>query len=372
MCLTFLTLVSPVSPTTTALLNASPVSEFAVTATIAVLSAAGVLLAPRWHWPLFAVAFAAVVVQSTSAALAVASYYAATTIRRPVGLAGYATAAAAAVVVPVAVRSLIAVPGGDGDAVTSALGGVVLVVVLPVVLGLWTNARKQVLAGLEERAEQLEREQAARAEQTRAKERARIAREMHDVVAHRVSLIVLHAGAIEVNTAEEGTAAEAGFIRETGREALSQLRGVLGVLRSPGADAALEPQPSLADLDRLLDKSRAAGIPVVRRDEGDTTALPAMVEHTAYRVVQEALTNVHKHAGEVRTDVVLRHGASTLEVTVHNAGPARRTVSLPSSGLGLVGLRERVGLLGGRFHAGTGLDGGFTVTAVLPLWEEQL
>jgi signal transduction histidine kinase len=191
---------------------------------------------------------------------------------------------------------------------------------------------------------------------------------MHDVVAHRVSLMVLHAGALEVNSPDEHTAAAAALIRTTGREALADLRDVLGVLRSP--DAALQPQPVLADLDALIEQSRAVGIQVGRRDEGEARPLAAAVQRAAYRVVQEALTNVHKHAVDAATDVVLRYLPGAFEVTVRNATPVQPPGSLPASGLGLAGLRERVELLGGEFDALRRIDGGFVVTARLPTDEE--
>ncbi|MER7498542.1 histidine kinase [Nonomuraea pusilla] len=171
-------------------------------------------------------------------------------------------------------------------------------VVLPLVAGLWVGARRQVLAGLRERAARLEREQAARAGQARAQERTRIAREMHDVVAHRVSLIVLHTGALEVSVPDERTAAEIASIRAAGREALANLREVLGVLRAQESPDGHAPPPSLADLDRLLGQSRSAGLRVRRRDEGDPRPVPEAAQRAAYRVVQEALTNVHKHVGD--------------------------------------------------------------------------
>jgi signal transduction histidine kinase len=239
-----------------------------------------------------------------------------------------------------------------------------LLVALPAAVGLWVSARRDVLAAARERAAQLEREQAARTDQARAEERARIAREMHDVVAHRVSLMVLHAGALEVNAPDARTAEGAALIRTTGREALADLRQVLGVLRPAEVNAA--PPPTLADLDALLDETRAAGITVVRRDCGAPRVLPRAVERTTYRIVREALTNVHKHAGAATADVELRYDDETLEVSVRN-GPSGGTSLLPGSGMGLVGLRERVELLGGTFSAGPQVDGGFRVRALLPL-----
>ncbi|MER6942845.1 histidine kinase [Nonomuraea sp. NPDC000554] len=323
-------------------------------AVVGLLAVAAVRISPERRWPLFVLAAADSLVRSPGLLLAVTTYLAATTCRRPLSLTVYA-----------AVASLVAVVPQPGTEIASSLGGAPLFVWLPLALGLWAGARKQVVAGLRERAERLEREQAARTEQARAEERARIARDMHDVVAHRVSLMVLRAGALEINAADEQTAAEAELIRATGKEALTQLRAVLGVLdRSSGKP--FHPQPTLADLDWLLDQSRSVGVPVERRDEGTAGELPIMVEHTAYRVVQEALTNIHKHAGPAATQVVLRHHPAALEVTVKNVAPPDGTPPLPGSGLGLIGLRERVELLGGEFSARAEADGGYTVSARLP------
>src|SRR6185436_11462509 len=147
------------------------------------------------------------------------------------------------------------------------------VVGLPAAVGLWVRERRRVFAGLVEKAEQAEREQKAKAERARAQERSRIAREMHDVVAHRVSLMVLHAGALEVNAPDAATAAAAALIRTTGRDALQDLRAALGVLRS--GDTGQAPLPTLDDLDDLLDQSRAAGIALGRSVEGEPRAVPA-------------------------------------------------------------------------------------------------
>ncbi|MEU1387168.1 MULTISPECIES: histidine kinase [unclassified Nonomuraea] len=187
---------------------------------------------------------------------------------------------------------------------------------------------------------------------------------MHDVVAHRVSLMVLHAGALEVNAPDARTAEAAALIGGVGREALTNLREVLGVLRSP--DPVRGPQPTLADLDRLLDQSRALGIVVNRHDEGRPRPLPPTAERTAYRVVQEALTNVHKHAGDAETDVYVRYRPAELEVLVRNGSSAVADGDLPGSGWGLVGLRERVELAGGRLAAGPRDEGGFQVLAGIP------
>ncbi|MER5324683.1 sensor histidine kinase [Streptosporangium roseum] len=330
-------------------------------AAIGLLAAAAAWTAPRRLWPLLLVAAVDSVARSPGFLLSVASYVAATTYRRPLHLTVFAV-----------VASLLAVvPQPEAD-ILSSLGGAPLFVWFPLVIGLWVGARRQVVTGLRERAERLERERAALDGRARAQERARIARDMHDVVAHRVSLMVLRAGALEINAVDEKTAAEAELIRVTGKEALEQLRAVLGILtevpRRPPmtGDELLEPQPTLADLDWLLDQSRSVGVPVERRDEGTAREVPVMVQHTAYRTVQEALTNIHKHAGMAATQVVVHYLPSALEVTIKNSVPPDDTPAMPGSGLGLIGLRERVELLGGGFAAGREADGGFLVSARLP------
>ena len=244
----------------------------------------------------------------------------------------------------------------------------VLVVGVPVLLGLWVGVRRALVAHLRDQAERLEREQLLQAEQAKAQERARIAREMHDVVAHRVGLMVLHAGALEVSLADPEAAQQAGLIRETGREALEELRHILGVLREHAEGPPLGPQPTLADLDRLAQQSRETGMEVSVAVEGRRRRLPATVERAAYRLVQEALTNVHKHAANAATEVGVCYGREWLEVTVRNAAPdgPRPGPAPAGGGDGLLGLRERVTLLGGSFRADRRVDGGFEVHASLP------
>lgn len=334
-------------------------------------------MARRRRWPLFATTAAGVLLLGLWPGLLVSAYYAGTTLRRRRELAVF-MAGCLAVLLPaytfftdfgvrmVGCRQPCLGTGAQLDGLANK-GSALLFVGMGLMLGLWVRARREVLAGLHERAERLEREQAARAEQARGQERARIAREMHDVVAHRVSLMVLHAGALEVNAPDERTARAAELIRGTGREALENLREVLGVLRAPsgGAPAPFAPQPGLDDVARLVEQSRAAGIEVTRRDEGVPRELPAMVVSTAYRIVQEALTNVHKHAPGATVEVVVGYRDDEVAVTVRNEA-ARRPAAGPSGGFGLVGLRERVLLLGGDFRAGPTGRGGFEVFALLP------
>ncbi|MBB4932362.1 signal transduction histidine kinase [Lipingzhangella halophila] len=337
---------------------------------LAVACVAAIRRAPRGLAPLFALAFAGQVGLSMWPPLVVASYFAATTLRQRAHLVAFAVAAGAVLTAPAGLGAALSIGAAGWDSVRSALGGVALFVVLPIVVGLWLRARREVVAGLRERAAYLEREQIARSERARVQERSRIAREMHDVVAHRVSLMVMQAGAIQANASDPGVAADAATLRSTGREALTQLREVLGVLHSPGpreTGEPVEPQPTLEGLDTLLDRSRSAGVPVDRHDTGEPGDLPALVERTAYRVVQEALTNVHRHAGGARTDVVLHHSPEELVVTVRNAAPHPVEAPLPGSGMGLVGLRERVELLGGALSSHRDDDGGFTLSARLPV-----
>jgi signal transduction histidine kinase len=325
----------------------------------------------------------------------------------------------------------------------------------PVLLGLYVGARRRLVVSLRERADGLERELALladraeeRAEWARNEERTRIAREMHDVVAHRVSLMVVHAAALQAVALKdpEKASKNAALVGDMGRQALTELRTMLGVLRSdenegagPGAAAAAgggrggepgrfaryavaaagpvvsaEPGttragaeggprapipgarhgadaqagthqrreqppeaeesdgkgPRLAELDALVGQSLTAGMPVELSVSGQSRTYPAQVERTAYRVVQEALTNVHKHASGARTRVRLAHREAEVAVQVENERPegggAGAGAGLPSGGNGLLGMRERVMALGGGFVSGPTDGGGFRVSAVIP------
>ncbi|MEW2426973.1 histidine kinase [Micromonospora sp. NPDC047644] len=323
--------------------------------------AAGTVQARRW--PLFLAAAVGWLVLAAAAAGVLASYQAGLRLRGR-QLAGYLAGAAGVLTGGVLVGLAV---GGVRRMTTASTGNVLLLaaclVGLPLVFGLWVRARRDTLAALRDRAERLEREQEARADRARAEERTRIAREMHDVVAHRVSLMVVHAGALEVTAVDPATVEAAALIRTTGRQALTDLREVLGVLRQ--ADPAVTPERGLDTVDELIGESRAAGLRVSRRDEGVPRALPATLGRTAYRVVREALTNVRKHAADAETTVCLRYLPDGLEVLVRN-GPSEGGSALPGAGQGLLGLRERVELLGGRLEAAPA-DGGFLVRALIPL-----
>ena len=248
----------------------------------------------------------------------------------------------------------------------------VLYLMMPLVAGLWLGTRRQLIDRLKERAERLEREQHLKADQAIIAERTRIAHEMHDVVAHRVSLMVLHAGGLEVSAAEPRAVEAAGLIRTTGREALSELRNILGVLREDGSGAApTAPQPVLDDLERLISEWRDAGMVVRRADAGEARPLPVAVQRTAFRTVQEGLTNAAKHATGAAVDVRLYRGDEQLEVEVANGPVTGPSAAPPRSGYGLTGLRERVALAGGELSAGACADGGWRLRAILPIGEED-
>jgi signal transduction histidine kinase len=267
----------------------------------------------------------------------------------------------------------------------------------PVLFGLYIGARRRLMESLRERADSLERELSLladraeeRAEWARTEERTRIAREMHDVVAHRVSLMVVHAAALQAVAPKDPAKAvrNAALVGDMGRQALTELREMLGVLRTgdpavtrgakvplaavaaaaAAAAAATEDGPRLHEVETLIGQSRAAGMTVELSVDGEARAYAPEVEQTAYRVVQEALTNVHKHAAGAKTWVRLAHRGSEVAMQVEN-GPsdgAATDAGLPSGGNGLVGMRERVLGLGGVFVSGPTDAGGFRVSAVLP------
>jgi signal transduction histidine kinase len=243
--------------------------------------------------------------------------------------------------------------------------------------GLFVRAQRAVVQSLRDRAERLESEQRQRVEQAREAERLRIAGEMHDVLAHRVSLLSLHAGALEFrpDAPREEVAEAAGVIRTTAHAALEELREVIGVLREGAEGSAPQPpQPTLAQVPALVEESRAAGMRV--RCSIDTTAdkdLPAALERAAYRVVQEGLTNARKHAPDASVEVTISVDAGErLVVEVVSRGPvaipaaAAPAEPLPGAGSGLIGLAERVTLAGGELQHGPGTGGDFVLRATLP------
>ena len=213
---------------------------------------------------------------------------------------------------------------------------------------------------------ELDREE--RAEAAVASERARIARELHDIIAHNVSVMVVQAGAademLERNKPDQARA-PVRTIEETGRMALSDMRRMLGMLRDVDGRPTLNPQPGIANLQLLLTKVRESGLPVELEVEGEPKPLPPGIDLSAFRIIQEALTNALKHAGEAHAHVLVRFTAEALELEVDDDGTSAD--SGLDGGNGLVGMRERVALFGGELEAGHRVEGGFRVWARLPL-----
>jgi signal transduction histidine kinase len=241
------------------------------------------------------------------------------------------------------------------------------------VLGDNLRTRRAYVEVLEVRTEQAERRRRESSRQAVADERARIARELHDVVAHSMSVMVVQAGAARrvLRTRPEVSEESLRSIESTGRQALDEMRRLLGVLRSDevtGTEAGLLPQPTLDDVDDLVIQCQEAGLPVQLAVKGERRPLPAGVELSAFRVVQEALTNSLKHAGRARAQVVIRWHDHALEISVADDGRgASAGLSGDGGGHGLVGMEERTELYGGQLRAGPRPGGGFEVRASFPL-----
>ena len=285
--------------------------------------------------------------------------------------AALASGAVAAVVVVVT----MSLPRTDADVVDAAF--VSLALAGAWLLGDRARVQRALAAELQERAARLERERADEARQAVASERARIARELHDVVAHHVSMMVVQAEAGPVAVEHDPARAAGAFeaIAATGRQALVEMRRLLGMLRGDEEQApSLAPQPGLAEVPSLVEQVGRAGLQVELVVEGTEAALPAGVDLSAYRIVQEALTNAVKHGGPGRAVVLVRYGDHELQLRIWDEGrPAGGDGSPPrgrpetAPGRGLLGMKERVGLFGGELRAGPGPNGGFTVEARLPI-----
>jgi signal transduction histidine kinase len=232
------------------------------------------------------------------------------------------------------------------------------------------HSRTRLTEALHEAAAQAAEEHDDEVRRAAAEERRRIAREMHDLVAHSMSVMVVQAGgARRILDRDPARALEAAErIERTGREALAEMRHLLGVLH-PGEEArALAPQPTLAELDALITRARAAGLPVLLYEDGERRPLPAGLDLAAYRIVQEALTNALKYSGGAATEVTVTWGSLELAIEVRDRG--RRRVAR-DGGHGLVGMRERVRVYGGELETGPARGGGWRVRATLPLVREM-
>jgi signal transduction histidine kinase len=235
--------------------------------------------------------------------------------------------------------------------------------------GRFIRGRRRLLALIGDRAARLEREREAKATQAVLEERARIARELHDVIAHSVSVMVVQAGAERraLGSAHESVAETLDQIERTGRDALAELRRLLGVMRASHDSQALTPQPGLDSLEALVEDSRKAGQSVALRVDGEAQPLSAGIDLAAYRIVQEALTNARRHAPGAHAEVSLRWHRAELTIEVEDNGPGPGP-SANGAGHGLVGMRERATLYGGSVQTGSaGAGGGFRVRARLPL-----
>jgi signal transduction histidine kinase len=234
------------------------------------------------------------------------------------------------------------------------------------VIGFAVGDKYREVDEAKERAALAEREREERARRAVADERARIARELHDVVGHSVSVMTVQASAVrrllEADQERVGEALQ--VVEQTGREALAEMRRMVGVLRHAEDGPALAPQPSLEQLERLVEHTRNAGLPVDLRVEGDPVQLPTGIDLTAYRLVQEGLTNAIKHAGANRAEVLVRYAAGHVELTVSDDGCGEGDGG--GGGHGLVGMRERVSVYGGKLEAGSRPEGGFRLRARLP------
>jgi signal transduction histidine kinase len=252
--------------------------------------------------------------------------------------------------------------GGIGD---FFFGGIVFGVVW--VVGFLLGRKFEEADAAKARAALLEQEREAQARAAVAEERARIARELHDVVGHSVSVMTVQASGVRrLLRPEQEREREALLIVErTGREALAEMRRMVGVLRRPEEGPALAPQPSLEHLDRLVEQAREAGLPVELHVQGDAVELPAGVDLTAYRLVQEGLTNALKHARASQAEVFVNYGDGQIEVVVSDDGEG--VGNGDGGGHGLVGMRERVSVYGGELDAGPQPGGGYRLRAKLPL-----
>ena len=334
----------------------------------------------RYPWAVALIAIAAAAVSDGATGAALAAMFSAAIYcrqRRVVTLFGLSLVSAA--ITPALY------PGQHSSYAAHNLVLGILGTIIATVFGAFVRVRRDLVLSLRERARVLQEEQALRVSQARRAERTRIAREMHDVLAHRISLLAVHAGALEFNpdAPPEEIARAAAVIRESARAAQEELREVIGVLRTDpaaptdGEKEPLEPpQPTLEDLAPLIEESRAAGMEVRLATALDPVTLPPTLGRTVYRVVQEGLTNVHKHAPEhVVTIAVVggHHGGVLVSVTDQpvvgraEEGPTPEHVG---SGTGLIGLGERVALLGGTLEYGPEPGGGFRLSAMLP-WESE-
>jgi signal transduction histidine kinase len=270
-------------------------------------------------------------------------------------------AAGGAVVATATVYALAGGPEvGIGDIVAIAIA-----CSLAAGIGLYIGSKRMSITTLEAEAARLERERDLLAQRAVAEERVRIAQELHDVVAHNVSLIVVQAQALGATAGDPSVTEATDGIADLGRRTMAEMHRTLRLLRGSDDEPELAPQPGLGDLDGLLERSRAAGLQVDLAVEGAPRPMAQSVDLSAFRIVQEALTNVLKHAGRARTSVTIAYGRDALELTIVDSGGGGNGDASPG-GHGLIGMRERTALFGGTLTAGPRPGDGFEVRALLP------
>ena len=259
------------------------------------------------------------------------------------------------------------VPGLSWQSALAAWASLSLVWVIAVVIRVYRGSVERA----ERRAALFAADREVRAREAVAEERSRLARELHDSVGHALNVVVLHAGAAQrvIATKPELAREALGSIETAGRQALADIERMLGILRAPDDGTALDAAPGLDQLDRLCAQVREAGLPVSLAVEGEKRALPASLDLTAYRIVQEALTNTLKHAGKTRASVIVRYEDDALAIEIDDDGRGV-TAGTAGGGRGLVGMGERVATFRGELEAGPRAEGGFVVRARLPLPKE--
>jgi signal transduction histidine kinase len=326
--------------------------RFPLTSTIIIVAA----LSVEW------LAFGAPEGFGVFATLVIAGYTVAAYEDRPRALGGLAALLAAAVIW--SVRD--PVPANLRAHVVTAVW--LSPVVMGWLLGAYLRTRRLYVRALHERADRAEREREEQAHAAVASERTRIARELHDILAHNVSVMVVQAEAADEmlqRDMPDRARAPVWKIQETGRAALTDMRRMLGILREADSGPALTPQPGIANLQMLLTQVRESGLPVELEVRGDPEPLPPGIDLSAYRIVQEALTNALKYAGPARACVVVHFAPGSLTLEIDDDGVGSSAAG--NGGHGLVGMRERVAVFGGDVEAGPKRGGGYRVTARLPL-----
>lgn len=262
--------------------------------------------------------------------------------------------------------NLVDALGAPGNRAGNLALGIVVFSLVPWLVGQALRRERRRTATMHELARQLEAEREQRAREAVTAERGRIARELHDIVAHAISVIAVQADAATKLLRHDPGRAQQPLetVQATARGALVEMRQLVGLLRDHETDAPLEPQPGVADLERLVEHTRQSGLPVSLEINGERRPLPATLDLAAYRIVQEGLTNVRKHAGAAHADVRIRYERDNLDIEVRDNG--RPPDTSRGGGHGLVGIKERVTLLGGAFDARPADDGGFRLHARIP------